>query len=1040
MEITNEVLQSFIAFSPTDIAIYRVKNGILETLFLSENIPDLLGMTREEYLKITARDAMDLTLPQDREALTKATMECIVNGTGLDHYYRVYSNRDGFSWVHVEARVRGEMEGDPIILAKFYNVLHEGGMFETVLNNSDRLTMVVDRDTHEILYANERIRDKERYGKNGLLGLKCHYLLLGRDEPCEQCIELQYDDDEIHEKYVFDEENNKWSLVTWRKVIWCRRDALIVYIKNVTAEKNNEQSLDNMNQMYQRAVEDAKEMLWVYDPKKNTVTYQVENPYTRMVCESIGMPTVIGDVPESIIGMVDEEFREGFAEMFDMDKIDEKGTSFEYSSTINGVTNWWRVTGRPIFGMNNEIKSVFCSGINITEEKQAESNYRKLVEQFTDIENIGISNFRLNLTQNKLISGYSIYPQLYLRLMTETAEEHFALAIEQMEDEAIKQKLAKQFTCRNLIELYNQGSRQIFADYPVKSTLSETEGQMRWIRAVNHLIMNPDTGDIEDISIVTDITRQKLTEKMLNVMTNQGCDYIGMVDLLSGTVEIIGGLWDHERLDGKERIDYSKVLGFLINEYVDPLERQSLAEQAELSRIEEKLNADGEVFIHYDFIDGHKGKLKKQIKCKWLDAKTREALIIQDDITEASILEQKRMKELQEALDQAKAANNAKSEFVSRISHDIRTPISAIISMTEFAKSDIDDKEKVYDDINKIAASSDFLLSLINDILDISKIDSGNIKLYPEAYPFDEYIGKLRDVFEPLCEQKGITLKVIANRDADAVAIVDKVRFDQVTMNLLSNAVKYTPKGGSVTYESDSKVTDDGKVQIQFTVSDTGIGMSKEFQQTMFEAFSQEDNSYSHFESGTGLGLTIVKKIVDIMDGKIGVKSELGVGTAITVSVLMPKASQEQIAMINGETADAGTEDQPKLSGKVLLAEDNAINTEIAMRMLRQLGLEAVSVENGAEALNEFSRSEEGEYSTILMDIQMPVMNGYVATERIRSLDRADAKTVPIIALTADAFAESVTRSMEAGMNDHITKPIDVSELRKTIMRYTGKR
>ena len=1042
MNITSDILQHFAEFSPIDSAVYRVRNGVLETLFLSENVPELLGMTREEYLKITSHDAMDLALPQDRSGLMAATLDCISTGKKLDYYYRVYSNKKGFDWVHVDAHVCGTMDGDAVIIARFANISKEGGIFETILDNSDRITVVIDRHSHEVLYANEKIKQNEYFDGTSLLDKMCYQLLYGRDEPCENCFNTSDDsDEEIHERYDYNEGKETWNLITWRNIKWCMQNAVIIYIKDVTEEQNDKIALDRVSQRYRMAVDDVKQMLWEYDPKHRTVTYRLDNAYTKEMCDKLGMPGVIGNVPDSILGSIDEEFREDFMKMFDLNKLDQEGTSCEYSSTIGGETQWWRVTSRPIYDLDRRLQSVYCSAVNITEEKQAEKNYRNLLTQISGMHDMGISNFRLNLTQNRLISGHSVYPQWDDQLQTLTVNEHFNVVADSIADAQISEQVRSEYNCAQLIDKYKQGIRQLSQDYPVRSQVEPTEGQVRWFHAVNYLIMNPDTGDIEDISSVTEITKQKKNEKILDSMASKGCDYIGIIDVLHETVEIFNGVWKDKLSMDAGSLDYKEALNELIDSYVADEDKNNFDAQTLIKSMTEKLETEEEAFIHYNFVEENKNMLKKQIKCKWLDDEKREILVVQDDITEAYMKEQKRMYELQDALKQAEVASKAKTDFVSRISHDIRTPISAIISMTEFAKEDIDDKEKLLDDISKISSSNKFLLSLINDILDISKIDSGKMELYPERYTFDEFVESISDIFVPLCEQKNIEFKILHNDITESSIIVDKVRFNQIALNLLSNAVKYTPEGGKITFASESEILDDGKIKCAYTISDTGIGMSEDFQKRMFEPFEREDGALCACtgQSGTGLGLSIVKRIVDIMGGSISVKSKLNEGTAITVSIVLPRAAKEQAeSSVNKESTEFSS--GSLLKNKVLLAEDNEINTEVAVRLLKKLGLEIESVANGKLAVEAFGQSKPGEFLAILMDIQMPVMDGYTATEHIRALDRDDAKTIPIIAMTADAFIESIQRSQDAGMNDHITKPIDVKKLETTLTRYLDKK
>lgn len=410
--------------------------------------------------------------------------------------------------------------------------------------------------------------------------------------------------------------------------------------------------------------------------------------------------------------------------------------------------------------------------------------------------------------------------------------------------------------------------------------------------------------------------------------------------------------------------------------------------------------------------------------------------IVDKEIELQNKLEQQ-LKEEKSLRAQATAANSAKSEFLSRMSHDIRTPINAITGMTSFAKEDIDDKEKVLQDIDKIEVSTKRLLSLINDVLDISKAESGKIELHPEPYLCSEYIKNLQDMFEPICASNNQTFTLEGKITNDAI-IVDHVRFDQITTNLISNAIKYTPAGGSITYKFNNFFTDSGLIDCSFEVVDTGIGMSPNFQKKMFEPFTQELTNplRSSQMSGTGLGLSIVKRLINMLGGKISVKSDIGKGTTISVHMELPAATKEQIEQMISKTKKDSRLENHTLSGKALLAEDNELNMEIALRLLEQFGLTVETAPNGLRALEKFSSSKPGTFALILMDIQMPVMNGYEATKKIRSLDRPDAKEIPIIAMTADAFADDVTKSISSGMNAHVAKPINPDQLYNTIARF----
>ena len=377
-------------------------------------------------------------------------------------------------------------------------------------------------------------------------------------------------------------------------------------------------------------------------------------------------------------------------------------------------------------------------------------------------------------------------------------------------------------------------------------------------------------------------------------------------------------------------------------------------------------------------------------------------------------------------------ANRAKNDFISRISHDIRTPIGAISNMTTFAFEDIDDKQKLQDDLRKIESSNTFLLSLINDVLDISKIDSGKLELKPEPYRWKEYLSNIRNMFEPLCQSKGLDFQLQAEPIGEAF-LVDQIRLNQVTLNILSNAVKYTPAGGKVTCAVACGKRADGRLDCTIRVSDTGIGMSEAFQKKMFEPFSQDlDNPHRKASiRGTGLGLAIVKKVVERMGGTINISSIVDKGTDITLCFIV-----KPVVAVAASTDPA----QPSrkaggLSGQVLLAEDNEINQEIAVRILEALGLTVTVVSDGKACVDRVT-AEPDTYQLIFMDIQMPVMDGYEAAAAIRSSAIPTVQAIPIVAMTADAFSAAYDRCMAVGMNDMVTKPIDPAALRAVIKKY----
>ena len=385
--------------------------------------------------------------------------------------------------------------------------------------------------------------------------------------------------------------------------------------------------------------------------------------------------------------------------------------------------------------------------------------------------------------------------------------------------------------------------------------------------------------------------------------------------------------------------------------------------------------------------------------------------------------------------EELQAANQAKSEFLTRMSHDIRTPMNGIIGLLEIADRKADDPAEVKAYHQKIRAASEYLLSLINNVLDMGKLDSEDTEIMEESVDLREVIESCVDILQAKAENHGIKLVIEGKENFDPPRVfASELYLGQILINLVGNAIKYNKPHGTVTLSAEAVSHMVGSVTCKFTVKDTGIGMSREFQDHMFEPFAQEHGENRSEWRGTGLGLSIVKSIIDKMNGSIRVESEEGVGTTFTC-ILTFRIDQEY----REKKPEAEKKEISMKGRKVLAAEDNRLNAEILIFLLKDMGADVIWVENGELAVEAFERSEVGEYACILMDVMMPVLDGYGASRKIRELRRPDAKTIPIIALTANAFPEDVKRSMDAGMNAHITKPLDIGKLKSCLGRLLGE-
>ena len=384
-------------------------------------------------------------------------------------------------------------------------------------------------------------------------------------------------------------------------------------------------------------------------------------------------------------------------------------------------------------------------------------------------------------------------------------------------------------------------------------------------------------------------------------------------------------------------------------------------------------------------------------------------------------------KKLQAALDEAKLANRAKTDFLSRVSHDMRTPLNGILGLTSLLKDSVTDKQ-IADDVEQLELSGRYLLNLINDTLDMSRIESGRLELHPIVCEGRTLLQNVINLARPNMEKKHLNFRVNTGNPPFTMLYIDVGRVEQIMMNILGNAVKFTPEGGIIDFTIEHVSLRDHIITNRISIRDNGIGMSAEFLPHLFEPFTQENNSTTSSSQGTGLGMGITRQLIELMGGEITVESELGKGSCFTFTLDFPMASAEQVEEWKKQQ-NTGVDDTILKGKRVLLCEDHPLNVQIATRLLKGKGMLIEHAENGQAGVDMLAASPENYYDVVLMDIRMPVMDGMEATRRMRSLPRKDIRLLPIIAMTANAFDEDVKQAKEAGMNAHLSKPIDQGRL-----------
>ena len=388
-----------------------------------------------------------------------------------------------------------------------------------------------------------------------------------------------------------------------------------------------------------------------------------------------------------------------------------------------------------------------------------------------------------------------------------------------------------------------------------------------------------------------------------------------------------------------------------------------------------------------------------------------------------------------EALQSAEQASKAKTDFLANMSHDIRTPMNAIIGITTLMKNELHEPEKLAEHLGKLESSGQLLLGIINDILDMSRIESGKTTLNIEKMNLSQQVSQLDSIIRQQAGQRRQSFTVNTNMQHENV-LGDPNRLNQVLMNILSNAVKYTPTGGHIRLEVEELPRNEHYARYRFVVQDDGIGMSEAFQKTLFDPFTREEKSGTNKVQGTGLGMAITKSVIDLMGGSISVESATGKGSRFEVVLEFPIDTEADMVQKTQALPEEEEAASPLSGMKFLCAEDNAINAEILEMLLETKGASCTICPNGQEIVDVFAGVKPGDYDMILMDIQMPVMDGLEATRRIRSGENPLGRTIPILAMTANAFLEDMQKSKEAGMDEHLSKPVDISALEQVVKRF----
>lgn len=790
-------------------------------------------------------------------------------------------------------------------------------------------------------------------------------------------------------------------------------------------------SLTESRQLFSEAVSAARLIVWEYDIDTHTIRMS-DHPVTREEAERFGYGMVIENVPEALAAYVDERSMADMRQMYrEVDAGRDATCEAWYKGRPGIQPRCERVIYTVITDPVTQKKRAFAIGQNITADKKAEERYAQEQKHLRENKEYNLmAKGRFNLTANVIMEYTAKQDGLYNMAPGQTYDQavadFVAAAWSDGEGDSLRQTLSR----ANLMDRYKQGWMRTTARY----RRAVPDGPPLWFSLIVHTYIMPVSGDMEGFFYAYDITWQKQTDEVMDFIASIAFDYIGLIYANTNTFEFIRKSPDVAFGKLRTPLSYTEGLAYVRNHFVDDDEADRFYAATALPGILAGLEGHGTHTVSYLRREGGR-LLCKQLHYSWLDRDAGIILAVRSDASAAYTRNQQQVAEIQAARREAERANRAKSSFLSNMSHDLRTPLGGVIGYTDAALEEADAGKK-QDYLKKIKRSGELLLDLVNDTLDLSRIESGKMVLEPEIVDSAELGATVLEVIRPVARDRGIHLVAEVDRFPRGWVRVDRLKLQKVILNLLSNAVKYTPPGGTVRYEVAVIDPPEDGCSRRYIVSDDGIGMGADFLENLYEPFAQEMRPEARNVTGTGLGLAIVKRIVDLMKGTIRVESAVGRGTTFTVDLPVPLVGEGGIA-----ATEAKPDLLPVLSGRrVLLCEDYAMNAEIAAILLADAGVEVEAAPDGQTGLELFRSHPAGYYDAILMDLHMPVMDGYGAAQAIRALPRPDGQSVPIIAMSGDLLDRDSKRFQTSGMDGFIAKPFDRERLLAELAAGIGRR
>lgn len=966
-------------------------------------------------------DALSLLSDEDVPAVTRAIFQAKADGVGIRVYFPL---RERGNWLQIDGWA--DAQGYCLL---FSGMAPKFQLFQHIAEENADDIYVIDRSNYDLLYANDLKRAYCR--TEGQPCPKCYQLVYGKDQPCAHCTlctdSAGQSGSELQEK-VF-EHGGRFYTTRFQPTQWNGVPALIKYVRDITEEVQVKKEKDRLETYFQTVLK--------YLPGGVAVVHHTIGGALKPEYLSDGFSKMVRMTPEETWATYQDSAMSGVHpddRSYVRQSLDRciqqrcEHQSLQYRLRTGDGDYIWVNANFSVIQRAGGSAMVYADYHDITQERQMQEQLRQqyrdqIFQHYLITGPDALVLGHCNVTKNR-ITEIKDRTQSDLLARFGRVRENFFLGLGTLiPDPQERQLFYSKYLNEPSIRAFEAGITEVvmpcYLQLPGCSHGSYVQFKV-------NLVETPDTGDITGILTVTDITEKTIREKILLALSSLNYDLVVDLDFIHDRYRIVSG--------GDANISevcgcHSQRVRQVVDQLVIDSEKEIARQKLDPVQVRRCLEKQGTYSFTYS-IQLRSGEVQtKSMIVSPIDLRLGRACMVRTDVTEMLAAQRKTQSDLEKALSQAREASRVKSDFLSSMSHDIRTPMNAIVGMTTLALANLTQPQKVQDYLRKISISSQHLLSLINDVLDMSQIEQSKIHINLQPITIDEVVDQVRSIMTAPATDAGLHFLIELDDAQHPAFLADVLRIKQILINLLSNACKFTMEGGTVRFQAAlCPERKPGQVCYRFTVADTGIGMSEEFMAHLFEPFTRSDH-VSRVE-GTGLGLSITKGLVDLMGGTIQVHSQPGQGTTFQVELCFDAVDTTRTpAPKTGAAPEAES-----LQGRhFLLVEDNAINSEILGELLQMRGATYVLKEDGAQAVSEFQSCPPGTYDAIFMDIQMPVMNGYETARAIRQLPHPDAGKILILAMTANAFAEDVQMALDSGMNGHIAKPVDMTLLCRTL-------